>query len=38
MLKFTEDHEWLKLDGVEEGQPQQWIPRENVLLIQVLDE
>lgn len=27
--------QWLKLDGVEEGQPQQWIPRENVLLIQV---
>lgn len=30
--------QWLKLDGVEEGQPQQWIPRENVLLIQVQDQ
>jgi len=30
--------QWLKLDGVNEGDPQQWIPRENVLLIQVADE
>jgi hypothetical protein len=27
--------QWLKLDGVAPGDPQQWIPRENVLLIQV---
>jgi hypothetical protein len=27
--------QWLKLDGVGAGAPQQWIPRENVLLIQV---
>ncbi len=27
--------QWLKLDGVRDGEPQQWIPRENVLLIQV---
>lgn len=30
--------QWLKLDGVTEGAPQQWIPRENVLLIQVAAE
>jgi hypothetical protein len=27
--------QWLKLDGVSPGDAQQWIPRENVLLIQV---
>jgi hypothetical protein len=27
--------QWLKLDGVNPGDSQQWIPRENVLLIQV---
>ena len=27
--------QWLKLEGVGDGAPQQWIPRENVLLIQV---
>jgi hypothetical protein len=27
--------QWLKLDCVAPGDPQQWIPRENVLLIQV---
>jgi phage baseplate assembly protein gpV len=30
--------QWLKLDGASAGDPQQWIPRENVLLIQVADE
>ena len=27
--------QWIKLDGVAEGMPQQCIPRENVLMIQV---
>ena len=27
--------QWLKLEGPNAGDPQQWIPRENVLLIQV---
>jgi hypothetical protein len=27
--------QWVVLAGVDEGAPQQWIPRENVLLIQV---
>jgi hypothetical protein len=30
--------QWLKLDGATDGDPQQWIPRENVLLIQVAAE
>jgi hypothetical protein len=28
---------WLKLDGYPDGEPQQWIPRANVLLIEVGD-
>jgi hypothetical protein len=27
--------QWIVLDGLREGRPQQWIPRENVLLLQV---
>ncbi len=30
--------QWLKLEGVAAGAPQQWIPRENVLLIEVVAE
>jgi len=32
------NNQWLELAGEREGQPQQWIPRENVLLIQVAAE
>ena len=27
--------QWIVLDGMKDGQPQQWIPRENVLLLQI---
>jgi hypothetical protein len=30
--------QWLKLEGESDGSPQQWIPRENVLLIEVVAE
>ncbi len=29
------NEQWIVLDGAAEGMPQQWIPRENVLVIQV---
>jgi hypothetical protein len=29
------NEQWIVLDGAGDGLPQQWIPRENVLLIQV---
>jgi len=27
--------QWIVLDGLKDGQPQEWIPRENVLLLRV---